>query len=380
MILIFIAITIAYALLILAFIFGFESIKSFDFKNDFPKTKFSIIIPFKNEEENLPALIESILDLEYPRDLFEVILVDDDSNDASVTVIKNILQNELLENTSQKINLTIIQNNRLTPSPKKDAISTAINKAQNEWIITTDADCLLPKQWLKVYDQFIQNKDPIFIAGPVKYQESNSFLKNFQTLELLSLIGATIGGFGIKKPFLCNGANLAYKRNLFFELNGFAGNTKIASGDDVFLMEKAVKHHPNGVHYLKSLMATVTTSPQQNLKGLINQRLRWAAKTLNYTSTFVKFTGALVFFMNILLILGVVLATSQVLDIKILSIIFLLKFTLDYTLIKKSANFLNCKNLFLDYTISSFLYPIFSVFIALASFGGFSWKGRYYRK
>lgn len=380
MILFFIAFTVAYALLILAFIYGFESIKSFDFKNDIPKTKFSIIIPFKNEEKNLPALIESILNLEYPRDSFEVILVDDDSNDASVTVIKNILQNKVSENVSQPINLTIIKNNRLTPSPKKDAISTAIKKAQNEWIITTDADCLLPKQWLNIYNQFIRKKDAVFIAGPVKYQDSNSFLKSFQTLELLSLIGATIGGFGIKKPFLCNGANLAYKRTLFFELNGFAGNTKIASGDDVFLMEKAVNQHPNGVHYLKSLEATVTTSPQQNLKGLINQRLRWAAKTLNYTNTFAKLTGAVVFFMNILLILGVILATSQVMDFQILSIIFLFKFILDYSLMKKSANFFNCKSLFLNYTISSFIYPFFSVFIALASFGGFSWKGRYYRK
>jgi hypothetical protein len=62
-------------------------------------------------------------------------------------------------------------------------------------------------------------------------------LHHFQQLDIASLQGATIGSFGINKGFMCNGANFVYQI-LFQELNGFHGNDTIASGDDVFLLQK----------------------------------------------------------------------------------------------------------------------------------------------
>jgi cellulose synthase/poly-beta-1,6-N-acetylglucosamine synthase-like glycosyltransferase len=106
----------------------------------------------------------------------------------------------------------------------------------SEWIITTDADCVVPKNWLSTLDNYIQSSNVNMIAG-VTYDCKNSFT-SFPTADLVSLQGATIGSFGIGKGFMCNGANLAYKKSLFQELNGFQGNDTIASGDDVFLLQK----------------------------------------------------------------------------------------------------------------------------------------------
>ena len=237
MILAFVIVTILYLILIGLFIFGFEKVKSFKLNNLPPVIKLSIVIPFKNEEKNIPALFASIIELNYSRELFEIIFVDDNSDDDTVNLIHSCFSKE----QSKGIDFLVINSVSTSKSPKKDAITTAINKAKYEWIITTDADCILPKYWLDSFDEFIQLNDVVSIAAPVAYLETNSFLSRFQVLDFLSLQAATIGAFGIKKPFLCNGANFAYKKDIFNQLNGFVGNTDIASGDDIFLLEKINK-------------------------------------------------------------------------------------------------------------------------------------------
>ena len=237
--------------------------------------------------------------------MFEVILVDDDSEDESVELIMGFLANA-------RNDISIINNQRKTNAPKKDAITTAINLAKHDWIVTTDADCTLPQFWLNSFDEFIQDSKAKCIVGPVKYHVTDGFLNAFQTLDFLSLQGATIGGFGINKPFLCNGANFAYEKALFFELKGFEGNSNMASGDDIFLLEKVTKTHPNSLHYLKCIDAIVNTQPQKSWGNLFSQRLRWAAKTSAYKNTFGKLTGITVFLMNAFVVLAIVLCFFKV--------------------------------------------------------------------
>ena len=233
MIVVSLIITILYLLLIGSFVFGFDKIQLFILQDTAPKTKFSVIIPFRNESDNLPDLLQSIESLNYPKELFEVFLVDDTSEDNSVeTIVKS------------GVDVIIIPNKRITNSPKKDAITTAISYAKYEWIITTDADCVLPKYWLDSFDEFIQKNKAVCIVGPVTFSLQNNFLGRFQLLDILSLQGATIGGFGIKQPFMCNGANFAYTKTVFNQINGFDGNESIASGDDIFLLEKIAKKKP----------------------------------------------------------------------------------------------------------------------------------------
>lgn len=348
-------------------IYGFTKIKNYDSIGLKPKTKFTIIVPFRNEAENLPLLLDSFSKLNYPNKLFEVILVDDESD-------------EKFSLHPSALSIQIIKNNRVSNSPKKDAITTAIPLVKTDWIITTDADCSVHKNWLLTLDNYIQTHNATMIAGAVTYDYQNAYLHQFQQLDIASLQGATIGSFGIGKGFMCNGANLAYTKSLFQELKGFDGNNKIASGDDVFLLQKAIDRAPNKVHYLKSKNTIVTTQTLNNWKHLFHQRVRWASKTGSYQSNFGKLLALIVFSGNInwIIMLSILLITGKY---KLIILLFLLlKMVIDSVLILQSNRFLNSRKT--SYLLlSNILYPFFSVAVALYSlFGKYEWKGRQFTK
>jgi cellulose synthase/poly-beta-1,6-N-acetylglucosamine synthase-like glycosyltransferase len=364
-------IILIYTILILAFIIGFDRIKVFKNIDSKPKNGFSIIVPFRNESSNLPDFLTSLLKLEYPIDLFEALFIDDDSNDNSVEIINNQL-------SKSNINFKIISNKRKSNSPKKDAIETAILQSKYDWIITTDADCIITKKWVSTFDSYIQTNNPKMICAPVTYKVNDSLLENFQLLDFISLIGSTIGGFGINKPFLCNGANLCYSKNAFKEVNGFEGNNNISSGDDIFLLEKMTAKFQNQVHFLKSKESLVITKPQSTFKELISQRIRWASKSKFYKNRFGKLVGVLIFTTNFTLVFLVILSLFKIPFWKFTIAFFSVKFILDFILIYKTLNFTNQARNIIYYSIIAFLHLFFTVFIAFLAFLNkqFEWKNR----
>ena len=370
-------ITIAYLIVIALLSYGFDKVEDFKLQDLQPKTKFSVVIPFRNEAKNLPKLLASISKLNYPKTMFEIILIDDDSEDDSVSIIENFINTSRKNHDTIIDNIKIIKNTRTSNSPKKDAITSAIKVSKFNWIVTTDADCILPKYWLDTFDECIQTRQAHCIVAPVTYHGKTSFLNRFQTLDFLSLQGATIGGFGIKKPFMCNGANFAYCKSDFYTVNGFEGNTTISSGDDVFLLEKLRHLDAKKIHYLKSKHAIVTTNPTETTKQLIQQRLRWASKTSNYKYWFAKLVGLIVLLGNLIFIglIPAVLFTN--LSLKIGIALFVIKFSIDFLLLFKTSRFFKQENLLLSYLLSSFIYPFFNVYIAFLSFfTSYEWKGR----
>lgn len=359
-------ILIIYSISIGLLIYGFTKVKKYQKADLKPQTSFTIIVPFRNEAENLPTLLHSFSQLNYPTDLFEVILVDDSSK-------------EKFQVLSFRFQVSVVDNVRVSNSPKKDAITTAMQNVKTNWVITTDADCLVPENWLLTFDNYIQQYNVSMLAGAVTYECENSFLDHFQQLDLTSLQGATIGSFGVKKAFMCNGANFAYTKSLFEKLNGFDGNNKIASGDDVFLLQKAAGLFPDEVHYLKAEEAIVITKPTENWKALFHQRVRWAAKTGSYESNFGKTLGLFVFFGNLSFVFGFFFFVFGMLAYQILVVFAFFKFAIDFVLLYETNKFLTktrIKSLFL----SSLLYPFFSSTVALYSlFGSYEWKERKFR-
>lgn len=366
----------SYAILIVALAIGFLKIDKFIPKHKTPTTHFSIIIPFRNERENLVDLLESIGGLKYPKNLVEFIFVDDDSNDNSVEIIEDFVKTTS-EKVQENFTINIIQNQRTSNSPKKDAISTAIATAKNNWIISTDADCIIPKNWLLNFDSFIQEKQPKMVVAPVNYQTKDNLLEQFQLLDFMSLQGSTIGGFGIDFPFLCNGANLGYRKDIFIKLNGFDGNNTIASGDDIFLFEKFLEDDKKSVQFLKSKDAMVTTFPVKTFNALIQQRMRWASKTSNIKSAKVKLLGLLVFIVNLTVVLSLFIA-NHLTEILLPIVV---KITVDVFLFLPTIRFYgHQKTFFKWYLFCSFLYPFFNVFIVFkALFFKYSWKGRSFK-
>ena len=367
-------IVFVYVVFITQLILGFGKVKSFVSNDLSPKTAFTIIVPFRNEAKNLPKLLQSFSQLNYPIHLIQIVMIDDFSKDDSVRVYN---QWRMLH---EAVDTTLLENMVLSNSPKKDALTRAIPIAKHDWVITTDADCLVDKNWLLVLDNYIQTNRPEMVVGAVMYQTKNNWFHHFQQLDLMSLQGTTIGSFGIGKPFMCNGANFGYTKKFFTEIGGFGGINDIASGDDVLLLQKAIAVNKEKVHYLKNPDFIVQTKPENDLFKLFMQRVRWAGKTTGYSSGYAKLLAVVVLLMNLSLVVGCWLLVVGRLNFEVVVLAFAVKYLTDYILLYKSNSYLRKRKFFVPIA-SSVVYPLFSSLVGIYSlFGSFVWKGRTFKK
>lgn len=341
------------------------------------KNRFSLVVPFRNESENLRRLLRSIAKLNYPLGNLEIIFVNDFSEDNSVEIIE-----KMSENIGFRIR--VLQNNRRSNSPKKDAILEAIKNAKYDWIASTDADCELPKDWLETMDSFIQtqqdlNENTVMVCGPVANTSNGSFLQEYQFLDGMSLQFATMGSFGIKWPILCNGANLVYQKFAFEEVNGFCGNDQHASGDDVFLLEKMLQTFPGQVRFLKSKEAIVSTQPQNTWENVLQQRIRWGSKTAKLKNPFTLCLGVLVFLVNFSMLAIPLLTIFDFKNWLVWVILFFAKTFLDYLVINQAVGFFGRQVSITNTLRMSFLYALLTTRAVIGSLkGNYTWKGRQY--
>ncbi len=329
-------------------------------------TRISVIIPARNEEMTIPVLLQSLQAQTYPKNLFEIIVIDDSSIDKTVEIVKKIPDVKLIQLKEDNIN-----------AYKKKAIETGIALSKNEWIVTTDADCIVPSEWLNHIAAMKEEKSSAFIAAPVMHKNDNSLLQVFQSLDFLVLQGIT--GVSVHKNSLtmCNGANLAYERKIFDEVNGFAGIDTIASGDDMLLMYKIWKKHPQSVHYLKSKAAIVVTEPAKSWKIFFNQRIRWASKATHYEDKRIFAVLLLVYLFNLsfpaLLIAGFWNYHYWI----YCAGLWVAKTIIEFPFVAEVASFFG-KSSLLKYFF--FLQPVHIFYTIISGlfgqFGKYEWKGR----
>lgn len=262
---------ILYAFTLLNYWLEWKSIPVFEPGTEKTTVKFSVIIPARNEEKNIGLLLGDLLQQTWPRHLFEIIVVDDHSEDQTAAEVKKIPGIKLVQLTGLDIN-----------SYKKKAIETGIMVAENEWIVTTDADCRVPARWLETIACFIKQKQPVLIAAPVTLNGPATVLGQFQVTDFMVLQGITGAAIHKNMHSMGNGANLAYEKKAFTEAGGFTGIDHIASGDDMLLMYKIEKKFPGRTTYLKSSAAIVSTTTASAWKDFFSQRIRWASKAKKY--------------------------------------------------------------------------------------------------
>jgi biofilm PGA synthesis N-glycosyltransferase PgaC len=248
----------------------------------------SVIIPARNEEENIGALLKALEEQDYPSSQFEVIVVDDHSTDSTATIVRQHPAVKLISLIDDGIN-----------SYKKKAIETGIAAATGDLVVTTDADCLPSTQWLSLLAAFREERGSVFIAAPVAIDCDNTLLQSFQAMDFMVLQGITAAAVHKEQLSMCNGANLAYEKKAFYEVNGFSGIDQIASGDDMLLMHKIAKRYPGKVNYLQSGAAIVSTQAMKTWKTFFNQRIRWASKARAYSDKRILPVLLLVYLFNL---------------------------------------------------------------------------------
>lgn len=338
-----------------------------------PQTFFSILIPFRNEVENLPQLIKSLSELNYPQNLFEIYLINDASEDDSR---RRCL--ELIE-TMNLNNVRVLDNKNLAISPKKSAILTALEHIDAGYVLTTDADCYLASDWLTHFDKTVQKTKADLIAGPVRIAEENTFWQKFQVLDLMSLQVIGLGSFKTKTPLMCNAANLGYDVKTLKDLQAFDNHQHHISGDDIFTLEafqKAGKIITSVVHQ----DAVVWTKAEQNFTNLTQQRIRWASKTKHYQNKTMIGLGVLVFATNLILVLSLGLAIGVESFRLWFWLLWVLKLIADFLVLSIGNSFFKTGLCLRDYLFMLLLYPFLNTYFSILSFRGkFKWKGRMYK-
>lgn len=348
-----------YLIIIAAFTFGLYNLKEkLYFFNKKDIVKVSVLIAARNEENNIFKLLQSIYNQTFPKVFFEVIIVDDHSEDDTKKIIKEFINNH------KDINIRLLE---AVYEGKKKAISQALHNAENELIIVTDADCNLNSSWIETIVAYYQEKKCKMILAPVLLSPANNFFEKIQVLEHLSLIASTAGSASIGFPVMCNGANMAYERDAALEVEKLRHDFSIASGDDMFLLEQFVKKYGHeNVKFLLSKSAIVETKTCKTIKEFFRQRRRWVSKSKSYTNCKIILTALVVLFFN-LSIVSLFLSAFFIPALwSLYFLLTLLKFFIDFPILKSITNFMN-QGKILKWTLPlEFIYPFYVVFTAIS--------------
>lgn len=332
-------------------------------------TTVSVVIAARNEERNIAKTIDAILAQDYPKDLFELIIVDDHSTDKTPLIIDSY--------AACGVKLLLLRESEKLNSYKKKAISKAIETATGELIVATDADCYMGPRWLSTIVSLYQEKHYRFISSPVTYAEERSYFERLQTLEFLYLIGIGASSIGLKQPSTCNGANLAYRRDVFYELDGFKGIDDLASGDDELFLHKVAKRYPEAIGFCKSRDAMVYTAAKENMTELIRQRRRWASKSTKYKNKKIVALGVGVWLFNLMILLTATLGIAYAWAIKVTVIVLLAKMFIELVFACFLTRFARRPHLLWNIPLLSILHMVYLVYIGIAgNTGKYQWKGR----
>lgn len=341
-----------------------------------PFTPITVIIPARNEEKNIAACLQSLAEQTYPSALLQIIVVNDHSSDRTEQIVRNFpAPNIILINLADHITAPI-------NSYKKKAIEVAIRMATGELIVTTDADCTAPPRWLEKMSHAYSQENMVFIAGPVRLvpapgKKKKSLLYIFQALDFLALQWVTGGAVYKRFHAMCNGANLAYEKAVFYEVNGFSGIDEIASGDDMLLMHKILRKYPDRVTYLSNKNAIVDTQAAGTWSAFFHQRIRWASKAGKYNDKKITMVLLLVYVANVLLLLQLLggILYPEHLYVFLLALGF--KTLYEMVSLLLPAYFFGMKRLLIWFPLMQPLHIIYIVVAGfLGKFGKYSWKGR----
>ncbi|MFN6387477.1 MAG: glycosyltransferase, partial [Bacteroidota bacterium] len=364
----------AYGVLMALYTKGYWSMRAFVAGIKTPTNKFSIVIPARNEAANIEACIAGILVQNYPTHLFEVIVIDDFSEDETADIVASLA---LQHNNVRLLRLQDFTKDENIIAYKKRAIEIAIEQANHAWIITTDADCSFTNNWLATYDAYIQEHNCVMVAAPVTYKNTGSFLSIFQVLDFISLQGITAAAVASGSHTLCNGANLCYSKKAFETVGKFSGIDHLPSGDDMLLMHKMKQSFEGKIGYLYAADAVVTTAPSATLELFIQQRIRWSSKALGYQDKLIFWILLLVYLVNFSLLAYLPVTLIQTGNINKWLLLIGCKTIIELPFMYGSAKFFKQQKLLVWFL---FMQPFHILYTVVAgwfgTFGSYKWKGR----
>lgn len=344
----------------------FEPTKSYQ-----PTTKVTVLVPARNEANNIEPLLNCLLAQNYPRELLEILVIDDHSDDATATIVAQMGVEVLSLGGAAE--------------GKKAALTMGVQQASGDLIITTDADCQMGVDWVHTIVQYYENHNHKVITGPVAFHQPSTIkhrlLFYFQSLDLMGLMFITAGSLRFKFPNMANGANFAFEKKLFIALNGYSGIDNTPTGDDILFLLKVHSHYPGCAGFLKSKAAIVTTAASPNWQAFWQQRRRWVSKSAGFGDA--RLTAILVFYYLYALLIvvsGVAMFFEPVLFLAFGLLLFG-KMVPEFVMMAHAAAFFGRVGQLLWFVPAQLAHVYYVLRIGIDSqLKTYTWKNRSYRK
>ena len=364
--------TALYLLVLVYLIKGWANLKRPKNTNSIPSTKVTILIAARNEEARINYTIDDILAQDYPKVLTEIIFVDDHSTDRTAEIIRSY--------ADRGVKLLQLNEDKPLNSYKKKAIARAIDMSTGDLMVATDADCRMGNKWLSSIVSYFEASESVMISSPVAYFEERSLFEYMQTLEFAYLIGIGASFIGNKRASTCNGANLAYRKDVFYEVGGFKGIDDLASGDDELLLQKVAERYPGCIGFLKLREAIVYTHAKHTLNEFLQQRRRWASKSTKYKDKKIVALAVGIWLFNLSLLVNAGLGFYNIYFLKLFALQFLLKYLFEVAFLLPITAFLKRTGLVALLLLLIPLHIIYFVYIGLmGNTRKYMWKGRVVR-
>jgi len=329
--------------------------------------KISVIIPARNEENNIGRCLDAIQQQDYPQNNKEIIVADDHSSDQTASIViakgaKLVTMNNLPEGTV---------------AFKKMALAAAIQASEGDTIITTDADCIASPSWLRTIVAVKQSNNAVLVAAPVRMCYDRSFLSKFQSLDFAILQGITAASVHTGFHHMGNGANMAYSKSAFNEVGGFSGIDNIASGDDMLLVHKISQRYPGRIAYAFTNEAMVETDPEPDLKSFLRQRIRWASKAAKYEDKRIFRVLLLVYAANLSLFILMCMSVLSTIHLSLCLLMIFYKVMVEWSFVKRILLFFRLEKLMPWFPVFQPFHIAYTVISGLfGQFGSYQWKGR----
>lgn len=354
--------SIPYLLLQAYYLFYWHKTKPVTIPSDYIySASVTIIVVAHNESKSIGTCLQGILQQAYQTHLMEIIVINDHSTDDTINEVQKIESDRItlynLEDYPEYIK---------PPAYKKSAITLAVHKATNEYIVITDADCVHPPSWLESVLYGLEKSQCAFQTAPVFIDGTHTLLSKMQETEQLVLMLITAAGITSGLHDIANGANMAFRKSAFLKVNGYVGNEHFTSGDDMFLAEKMRKAFPGQIAFNKSINASVSTKAKKNWPSLIKQRLRWAGKNKGLESPTIRRIWAFIGLYHLVLLLSLAASLFNLISPIPFIILFVVKWFADFLVITTAASFFRKTSVLKYFVPLQFLYSYYILRLGLS--------------
>ena len=282
-----------------------------------------------------------------------------------------------MKNITQGLSNFVLVHLQEKAEGKKQALQIGISQSKFNVIATTDADCIAPLDWLSYLSLFFENEETKMLVGAVRLSGGHSFFSRLQTMEFSSLVGTAAAAIGLGHPVMSNGANLAFRKEVFETVDGYEGNIQIPSGDDEFLMRKIINRYPKGIVFMNFPESTVSSQPQPSIHDFFYQRLRWAGKWKHNSDVLTRMLAVFILMSQIAF---TALMIKDIFHPDMTIALLFFKILVESIFVFVVIRFLGLRFDWLGFIMLQIIYPVYVTGIGLLSLGwSYQWKRRNYK-